>query len=317
MLTKTVDLIKTSFKEWKEDNASRLAAALAYYTIFSISPLLIIALAIAGQFIDQSVVRDQLMTQISGLVGQQGADIISTMLQNAHRPTTGLLASIFGIVTLLMGASGFFGELQGALNTIWEVTPKPNRGIWGTIKDRFFSFTMVLGLSFLLLVSLVISTALSALNNYITGNVASASILLGVVNFAISFGVVALIFALIFKFIPDVEIAWRDVWFGSVVTALLFMVGKTAIGIYLGTSSVASSYGVAGSLVVLLLWIYYSAQILFLGAEFTQVFADKYGRHVQPDSNAIPMSEEKRIQQGVPHEGEVKQRERERERQTN
>jgi membrane protein len=254
------------------------------------------------------------MGQISGLVGQQGADIIGTMLENAHRPTTGLIASIFGVITLLLGASGFFGELQGALNTIWEVTPKPNRGIWGTIKDRFFSFTMVLGLSFLLLVSLVISTALSALNNYITGNVASASVLLGVVNFAISFGVIALIFALIFKFIPDVEISWRDVWFGSVVTALLFMVGKTAIGIYLGTSSVASSYGVAGSLVVLLLWIYYSAQILFLGAEFTQVFADKYGRHVQPDSNAIPMSEEKRIQQGMPHEGEVKQRERERER---
>jgi membrane protein len=308
----TVDLVKTSFKEWKEDNASRLAAALAYYTIFSISPLLIIALAIAGQFIDQSIVRDQLMAQISGLVGQQGADIISTMLQNAHRPTTGLIASIFGIVTLLLGASGFFGELQGALNTIWEVAPKPNRGIWGTIKDRFFSFTMVLGLSFLLLVSLVISTGLSALNNYITGNVVSASILLGVVNFAISFGVIALIFALIFKFIPDVEIAWRDVWFGAVVTAILFMIGKTAIGIYLGTSSVASSYGVAGSLVVLLLWIYYSAQILFLGAEFTQVFADKYGKHVQPDADAVPMSEEKRIQQGMPHESEVEQRERER-----
>jgi membrane protein len=174
-----------------------------------------------------------------------------------------------------------------------------------------------------MLVSLVISTALSALNNYITGNIAAASIWLAVINFAISFGIIALIFALIFKFIPDVEIAWRDVWFGAIVTAVLFMIGKTAIGFYLGASSVTSSYGVAGSLVILLLWIYYSAQILFLGAEFTQVFADKYGKHVAPSHNAVPMSEEKRIQQGMPHEGEVKQREQreehepERERQPN
>ncbi|CAG0935770.1 hypothetical protein TFLX_04620 [Thermoflexales bacterium] len=297
------DLIKATLQEWGEDKAARLAAALAYYTVFSIPPLLIIVLAVVGQFYDQSTARQQLMAQIADLLGREGADFIQGLLESASRPADTFLASLLSVVTLLLGATGVFGELQGALNTIWEVAPKPGRGWLGTLKDRFLSFTMVLGIGFLLLVSLVVSTALSALGNFFAGEVAQTSGVLQLLNSLVSFGIITLLFALIFKVIPDVRIAWRDVWLGALVTALLFVIGKFAIGLYLGRSSVASTYGAAGSLVIILLWIYYSAQILFLGAEFTQVYANRYGSQVRPAADAVLLTEKRRVQQGLAPRG--------------
>lgn len=305
VLKNILELFSSSFKEWNEDRASRLSAALAYYTVFSISPLLIIALAVAGQFFDQNAVRNELMAQIGGLVGQQGAEMVELMLESAGKPADSLIASVIGVVVLLLGASGVFGELQSALNTIWEVAPKPERGLIDTIKIRFLSFTMVIGVGFLLLVSLMVSTILSILNNFLANSIQPVLFLLQFMNTVVSLGAITFIFALIFKFVPDVKIAWRDVWLGAFVTALLFTIGKLAIGFYLGSSSVTSTYGAAGSLVIILLWVYYSTQILFFGAEFTQVYANQYGSLVRPARGAVPLTEKTRVQEGIPHEEEV------------
>lgn len=295
-------LVTQSFAEWSEDKASRLAAALAYYTIFSILPLLIIIIAIAAQVFERSLVQQQLVRQIATLVGQTGAEAIEAILENASEPEDSLLAAIVSIITLLLGASGVFGQLYDALNTIWEVQAKPGRGILGTVKDRFFSFTMVLGVGFLLLVSLIISTALQAFNELVSGILPSFLFLAQTLNFLISFAVVTILFALIYKVVPDVRVAWRDVWIGALVTAFLFAVGKWAIGLYLGNSTPGSTYGAAGSLIVLLLWVYYSAQILFLGAEFTQVYANKYGSRIVADETAVSLTLAARAQQGIPLE---------------
>jgi membrane protein len=200
---------------------------------------------------------------------------------------------------LLFGASGVFGQLQSALNTIWEVQPKPGRGVWGFIRDRFLSFTMVLGTAFLLLVSLLLTTAIATLGNLVTVP-DSLQWLAQIANFVGSFVIISVLFAMMFKLLPDVKMAWSDVWLGAIITAALFTVGKFAIGLYLGHSSMASSYGVAGSFVVLLVWVFYSAQILFFGAELTQVYANKFGSRIVPDENADPLTEEARAQQGRP-----------------
>lgn len=294
-------LLKDTYHQWSEDKASRLAAALSYYTIFSLAPLLVIAIAITGLVYGQQAAQNQIVGQIQGLVGHNGAQAIQTMIEGARKPSTSIIATIIGIILLLFGAAGLFGQLQDALNTIWEVTPKPNQGVWAMIKERFLSFTMVLGIGFLLLVSLVISATLSALGVFITGLLPGMDILLQVVNFVVSFAVVTFLFAMIFKYLPDAEIAWRDVWLGAIVTAFLFTVGKFLIGLYLGRSSVTSSYGAAGSLVVILLWVYYSGQILFFGAEFTQVYANKFGSHIVPEPDAIKTPGTERGEQGIPH----------------
>lgn len=285
-------LVTQSFAEWREDNASRLSAALAYYTIFSIPPLLIIAIAIAAQLFDRAAVQQQVINQIGGLIGDAGAEVVESILDNSDEPGETAVAAIISVFTLLLGASGVFGELHNALNAIWEVQAKPGRGIWGTIKDRFFSFTMVLGVGFLLLVSLIISAGLAAVNEFISGVMPGLVILAQVINFLVSFGVVTLLFGLIYKVVPDVKIAWRDVWVGALVTAFLFTVGKFAIGLYLGNSAPGSTYGAAGSLIVLLLWVYYSAQILFFGAEFTQVYANRFGSRIVADEDAVAISPE-------------------------
>ncbi|MEO8607547.1 MAG: YihY/virulence factor BrkB family protein [Chloroflexota bacterium] len=280
-------LLKETIQEWNNDKAPRLAAALAYYTAFSIAPLLIVAIAIASAIFSQEAVRGQLDNQIQGVVGMQAADAIQQMIANSSRDSTGVIASVIGVITLLLGAAGLFGQLQDALNTVWGVPPRPNRGIIGTIKDRFISFAMVLGIGFLLLVSLVISTVLSALNGWVTGMLPGAEFLAQLLNFAVSFGVVTLLFAAIYKVLPDTPIEWSDVWIGAAVTALLFTIGKFLLGLYLGNSTIASSYGAAGSFVVLLVWIYYSAQILLLGAEFTQVYARRHGSHNPANPEAV------------------------------
>jgi membrane protein len=233
-------------------------------------------------------------------VGEQGAEALQAMIENAHQEDSGTFAAVLGVVTLLFGASGVFGQLQDSLNTIWEVQPKPGRGVWGFLRDRFLSFAMVMGCAFLLLVSLVVSTALSAATKFTEGFGEEFQWVGMLINFVVSFAVVTGIFALTFKMVPDVKVAWRDVWIGAVITALLFVIGKFALGLYLGRSSMASSYGVAGSLIVLLVWVYYTAQIVFFGAEFTQVFANRHGSRIVPSANAMPVTEDARAQQGMP-----------------
>ncbi len=299
------EMLKDTFKEWSEDKASRLAAALAYYTVFSIAPLLVVVIGIAAFFFGRNVSQQQIMSQVQGLVGAQGAQLIATMIQNASKPSSSLPATVIGLATLLLGAAGLFGALQDSLNTIWGVAPNPKRGILGTIKDRFLSFTMVLGTGFLLLVSLSVSAALTAVGTYFGNKIAGFSTAWQGVDFLVSFAVITLLFAMIYKVLPDVEIAWSDVWIGAAVTALLFVIGKFLIGLYLGRGSVGSVYGAAGSLAILLIWVYYSAQILFFGAEFTQVYAHHRGSRIKPSADAILLTDEARTQQGIPTSGQV------------
>lgn len=301
MKIKTVlDLLKETFSEWSKDKASRLAAALAYYTVFSLAPLLIIVIAIAGAVFGEEAARGEIVGQIQGLVGKDGAKVIETAIENANKPDTGSIASIISIVVLLFGASGIFAELQDALNTVWEVQPKPERGLINVLRSRFLSFSMVLGVGFLLLVSLVTSAALAATSNFFSHLLPPGlDLLWQLVNFIFAFGVTTVLFGLIYKVLPDVKIGWSDVWIGAAITSLLFSIGRYLLGQYLGNSSFSSTYGAAGSLVVVLAWVYYAAQILFFGAEFTQVYARRYGSQIVPDDNAMPLTEEARVQQGM------------------
>ncbi|MFZ1325505.1 MAG: YihY/virulence factor BrkB family protein [Candidatus Contendobacter sp.] len=299
------DLLKETFKSWDEDRAPRLAAALAYYTIFALAPLLLIAIAVAALFFDEAQVRQNMLNELGQLIGQNGRQAIEAMLEGASKPKTGIIATGIGVITLLVAAGGLFGQLQDALNTIWEVQPKPGRGLWGLLKDRFFSFTMVLGTGFLLLVSLVLSTALSAASRFLGGDAQSQAWLWQALNIVVSFGVTTLLFAMIFKILPDAKVRWRDVWIGAMATAALFSLGRFLIGWYLGQAATESTYGAAGSLVALLIWIYYSTQILFLGAEFTQVYANAYGSRIEPTENAVWVTEAERAQQGMANQKTV------------
>jgi membrane protein len=280
-------MLKQTFTDWSNDKVPRLGAALAYYTVFSIVPLLVIIIAIIGLFFGQEAAQGYIIDQIAGLVGEQSANAIKDMIQRANQPSTGIVATVIAIVTLLFGASGLFGQLQDALNSIWGVEPKPDRGIWGMIQDRFLSFMAVLGTGFLLLVSLVLSAALSAFGKWFGGWLPVPELVLQVLNFVISFGVITVLFAMMFKLLPDARIAWSDVWIGAAITALLFTIGKLLIGLYLGKSDVGSAYGAAGSLVIVLVWVYYSSQILLFGAEFTQVYANTSGARIVPTDQAI------------------------------
>ena len=290
LFTNLPHILQLTYEEWKEDNASRLAAALAYYTIFSLAPLLIIVIAITGFFWEKQAVQSQVMSQIQGLVGQQGAAFVANLLNSASNPARGIAATIIGVITLLLGALGVFNELHGALNIIWDVKEEETKGFLQSIKkilfDRLLSFAMILGIGFVLLVSLVISAGLSGVQTTMGNVFPVPEIFLQLINVVISIGVITVLFALIYKFLPDAEIAWRDVWFGAFFTAVLFTLGKQVIGLYLGRSAVTSSFGAAGSLVLVLLWIYYSAQILFFGAEFTQVYANSYGSKILPEEGA-------------------------------
>ncbi|HET6597243.1 MAG TPA: YihY/virulence factor BrkB family protein [Anaerolineales bacterium] len=275
------NLLKLAVQGWTADNASRLAAALAYYTIFSIAPLLIIVIAITGLIWDAGAVRVQILSQVQSLVGAEGAEFVAGLMTNTGSPGEGILALVIGILTLLFGALGVFNELHNSLNIIWNVRVEKPKGFLQSIKkivlDRLLSFTMILGIGFLLLVSLVVTAGLSATQETFGEAFPIPEFVLQILNLVISLGVITVLFALIFKFLPDARIGWRDVWMGALVTSLLFSLGKTVIGLYLGNSAVGSTFGAAGSLVLLLLWIYYSAQILFFGAEFTQVYANQYG----------------------------------------
>src|SRR5437660_1472832 len=279
-------LLKTTYQAWLKDNVPRLGAALSYYTIFALPPLFVIVIFIGSLLLDEQAVRSGLLEEVGGLIGKQGAQAIQSALGTGNPQTTGLMASIIAIGTLILTATGLFIELQGALNAIWGVEEKPGQGIWGFIKNRLLSFAMVVVIGFLLLVSLVISAVLAAAGKYFTALAPGLDVLWMVFNTVFSLLVIAALFAMIFKVLPDVKIAWRDVWIGAGTTALLFTAGKTLLGIYLGRNSTVTAYGAAGSLVLILLWVYYSAQILFFGAELTQVYANHFGTRLEPKGHA-------------------------------
>jgi membrane protein len=295
------ELLKEAYDGWSEDNASRLAAALAYYTVFSLAPLLLIAISVAGLVFGEKAAQGQVFAQLQGVLGPEAAQTIQSAIEKSSNTGASTVSTIIGLVTLVLGASGVFGELQSGLDTVWEVQPKPGGGIVATVKRRFLSMTMVLGIGFLLLVSLLLSVAVSAAGQWLGNLLPGGEALWQAVNFVLSLALMTLLFAAIYKVLPDVEIGWRDVWVGAAATAALFTVGKTLIGLYLGHSSVGSAYGAAGSLLVLLVWVYYSAQILYFGAELTQAWASKYGTGIVPSAGAVPLTEAARAQQGIPH----------------
>jgi membrane protein len=283
-------ILKETATEWSDDNASRLAASLACYTLLSIAPLVVLSVSVMGFLLGEEAARGHISQELGNIVGAQAAGAVEAVVLNAQAPTAGVISSIVGVAVLLFGASGVFGELQASLNTIWEVQPKPNQGIKGFIRTRFFSFAMVLSVAFLLLVSLVISAGVSVTGRFFENYLPGGEALWQAVNLLIALGVTTALFALIYRVIPDVKIAWRDVWVGAFVTALLFSIGKALLALYIGKSSTASSFGVAGSLVALVLWVYYSSQIVFLGAEFTQVWARRYGGRIVPSDHAVPLT---------------------------
>jgi membrane protein len=295
-------LLKDTFWRWWNGNTFLLGAALAYYTVFALAPVVVIALAIAGVFFDKQSAHTGLLREINNTVGDQVGKAIASVIDDTQDGSTGVLATIVAIVMLILGASSVFVQLQEALNTIWGVQRKAGTGWWTTLTDRFWSFTIVLVLGFLLLVSLVLSAGLAALAKLLEpSDLPGSTYLWQALNWLISFGLITLLFALIYKLLPDTQIDWSDVWVGAAVTALLFDIGKYLIGMYLGRSSWISAYGAAGSLVIILLWVYYSSQIFLFGAEFTYVFANHKGKPLIPKENAEPATQEARDRQLTPH----------------
>jgi membrane protein len=287
------DLLAETFNEWSRDNAPRLGAALAYYSVFSLAPLLIVVIGVAGLVFGRQAAEGQIVWQIQDLVGREGAETIQRMVQSARAPAKGILATLAGLITLIFGASLVVSELRSSLNLIWKAPESQEdtgliKGLVQIVRQRFFSFAMVLGIGFLLMISLVVNAVLAAVGQQFRYLLPLPEVTLQGISLAIWFIVTAFLFALIYKALPDVEIAWSDVAVGAVVTSALFTLGKLVIALYLGKSTVASAYGAAGSLVVVLVWIYYSAQIFFFGAEFTKVFAKTCGSRVRATDSSCP-----------------------------
>lgn len=267
-------LLKDTYSKWSDHKAPRLGAAVAFYSLLSFAPLLILIAAVIALVFTKDAAHKALVDQARQMIGDRGAATVESLLVNAQKPSSGILASIIAFVTLLFGASGVFMELRDALNIIWDAKPQTAGGWKAMVKDRLFSFGMVLSIGFLLLVSLLLSAALAFAGKFFDQIVPIPPAILEAVNFLVSFLVITVLFALMFKFVPAVHIAWRDVLVGAVGTALLFTIGKFLLGLYLGKASVGSAYGAAGSLVAIIVWVYYSAQIFFFGAEFTRVYSD-------------------------------------------
>lgn len=279
-------LKKTAYN-WIDDEPFVLAAALSYYTLFSLAPLLTIAIAMAGLFFGQEAAQNQVVETTRGLVGKESAQAIQEMIESAgEKPAAGIISTLFGVIALLFGAGGVVGQLQASLNKVWGVAPKPGQGVWGFIRQRFVSYAMVLSIGFLLLVSLIVSAVLSGMSRLLGNMFGGAEALVHGLDLLVSFAFITLLFAMIYKFLPEARIRWKDVWIGAVFTSLLFTIGKSLIGLYLGNSGVTSVYGAAGSLITVLLWVYYSALIFFFGAELTRVYATEYGSGVAPADNA-------------------------------
>jgi membrane protein len=265
---------------WLEHQASRTGAALAFYTVFSLAPVLILSIAVAGFFFGESAARGEIVAQIGGLIGPQGAELVQSVLRNASRPGAGFIPTVISVITLILGANTALAELKSGLDQTWNVPAEQRAGFWYVVRTRLLSVGLILALGFLMLVSLVISAALTALERFARGDLFVDTVL-SCINDLFAFTLVTALFATIYKVLPSAQIAWRDVTIGAAVTALLFTAGKFAIGVYIGNSGLASTYGAAGSVVLLLLWVYYSAQILLYGAEFTRAFAYRYGSHAR------------------------------------
>jgi len=280
-------LLKETFSEFMEDKAMRLSAALAYYSVFSLAPLLLIAISIAGAIFGEDAARGAIEEQLTGTVGRESAVAVQGMLQSAVRDGDSGIMGLVGFAILLITASGVFAQLKDAMNTVWGLEKKPGLGIKGLVKGRVVALSMVFGIGFILLVSLVISAAIAAATKWLGDALPIPGFLFQILSFAISIGVVTLLFAMIFKVLPDAKVQWRDVWMGALLTAILFSIGKLLLSLYLGREGAASAYGAAGALILLLSWVYYSANILLLGAEFTQVYARHRGRNIQPAKSAI------------------------------
>jgi len=293
-------LVSEAFNEFFEDKAPRLGAALAYYAAFSIAPLLILLVALIGFFLTGDTLS-QVHTQIAALAGDNAAEAIVATIRGVKSSHGGTTATILSVITLIIGATGMFGQLQDAMNTIWEVTPKPRRIWMDILRSRLLSFALVLAIGVLLLASVFLSAFLAAASRYFQHMYPMTGPVWPLVDFGVSFAITTMLFAAVFKILPDVYVAWRDVWLGAAVTAALFAIGKIGIGLYLGRSSFTSAYGAAGSFLVMLAWVYYSSQILFFGAEFTQVYTVRHGHSFRPARGARFLSDEMRIHQGIPH----------------
>jgi membrane protein len=277
-LTAWWSLAKDSVAAWMDDYAPSMGAALSYYSVFSMAPLLLIVISIAGLVFDQEAARGEVFGQLRGLLGDASAAAIEAVLISLSKPSRGITATLIGAVALLIGATSVFGELQNALDRIWRAPARDRSwGLWGLIRSRLLSFGMILGTAFLLMVSLVLSAAISALGKWWSGFFADWEILLQVVNVLVGFGMTTVVFAMIYKIMPRVDVRWHDVWLGAATTSLLFNIGRFLIGLYIGKSGVASGFGAAGSIAVILIWVYYSSQIFLLGAEFTWVYAKRFG----------------------------------------
>jgi membrane protein len=282
-------LLKQTVQEWLGDKAPQLGAALAYYTVFSLAPLILVLLAIVGVIFrdDPAGTWNKITEQMSYFLDPSAVQVVQSIAQKASEPGKSTIATIIGVALAILGASGVFGQLQDALNTIWGVKAKPGGGIWGFLRNRFLSFAMVAGVCFLLLVSLTLESLLKAFSHYVQSVLPGGIVVALTAYLIFDFAVVVLLFAMIFKFLPDVEIQWRDVWIGAVITAILFGIGKWLLGFYLGSGAAGSAYGAASSLITLLLWVYYSSQILLFGAEFTQVYAARAGRAFKPTEYGV------------------------------
>ena len=280
-----------SAKSFYDNDALQLAAAIAYYSLLSMAPLLLIVIAVAGVFFADGVVQAQLIDQIRSLVGSEGAELAETVIANTESEEQSRWSLLVGTGLTVFGATTVFAQLQAALNKVWHVEAEPSSAIWNFVKHRLLSFALVLSLGFLLMVSLVVSAVLAAVNEYVSASASGEAVIWEVVNIAVSFGLATFLIALMFKYLPDAEIEWRDTWLGAFITAILFIVGKAAIGLYLGQASVASSFGAAGSVVVFMIWVYYASLIILFGAEITHAVAEHRGAHAPPMDHAHAASD--------------------------
>ncbi len=284
-----VKLLTETFNQWSDDKAPQLGAALAYYTVFSLAPLILLLMSVFSLFMhDKQNTQEMIKDQISQFAGKSSGDVVGDIVKNnADKPKSGVIGTVIGVVVALFAASGVFGQLQDSLNTIWGVKAKPGLGIMGYLKARFVSFAMVGGVCFLLLVSLTVTVLITGFSGKLNAMMPGGATISVLLSLFLNVGVVTVLFAMIFRFLPDAKIAWRDVWIGAALTTILFLIGKWGLSLYLGSGSAGSAYGAAGALITTLIWVYYSAQIMLFGAEFTQVYANEFGSHVVPVAHAV------------------------------
>ena len=299
---KLLRILKGTLYEWYEDKVPRMAAAIAFYTVFSLTPIVVIAFKVGELTFGREVALREILRQAAFLIGRDGADGISLLIENAQPQPANHTSTAIGLAAMVFAATGVFTELKDSLNTIWEVQPKPGLGLLEMVRDRFFAFAMVLVIWFLMLVSLMASAVIAAFNQFASAYLSG----LQIAESLVSMTLVTLLFALIYRILPDVQVAWRHVWLGALTTAILFVVGKSLFGLYLGHSTIGTSYGAAGSLVIVILWTYYSCLILLFGAEMTQVQARLDHATLVPTDKAVHVSEHERVQQGIPRTADVK-----------